>query len=357
MLTRRALTTAAIALPLAACAPGDAYAQAVSDTWRLVPPAPGFPVQALVHAATLAANGHNTQAWRFSASGARIRISPDLSRRTPVVDPDDHHLFVGLGCAAETLLQAAPVYGWRGEVESVTAADGVVLAFTPGPVGAGPMSAAIPLRASTRSVYDGRAVPAAQLSHLVQAAGDQVGLTLITDRPRLGQATDFILRGNAAQVRDPAFRRELEAWIRFSPSEALARRDGLFAASSGNPMVPRFIGERVFGLAFTEQGETDRIQRQMRSSAGLAVFTGPAARAEAWVEAGRAFTRFALAATAAGMKLAFLNQPVEDVATRGDFAGWLGLGAARPDLVVRFGYGPALPRSLRRPVARVLQAP
>jgi hypothetical protein len=27
-------------------------------------------------------------------------ILPDLSRRCPAVDPDDHHLFVSLGCAA-----------------------------------------------------------------------------------------------------------------------------------------------------------------------------------------------------------------------------------------------------------------
>ncbi|MGH1559991.1 hypothetical protein ACRAWD_24530 [Caulobacter segnis] len=38
-----------------------------------------------------------------SGSGPRaIEILPDLSRRTPVVDPDDHHLFVSLGCALET---------------------------------------------------------------------------------------------------------------------------------------------------------------------------------------------------------------------------------------------------------------
>jgi hypothetical protein len=36
------------------------------------------------------------------------------------------------------------------------------------------------------------------------------------------------------------------------------------------------------------------------------------------------------------------------------FAAALGIGTARPDLVVRFGRGPALPRSMRRPVTSVL---
>jgi hypothetical protein len=38
-----------------------------------------------------------------------IVILPDLSRRCLVVDPDDHHLYVSLGCAAENILQAAAV--------------------------------------------------------------------------------------------------------------------------------------------------------------------------------------------------------------------------------------------------------
>jgi hypothetical protein len=42
-------------------------------------------------------------------------------------------------------------------------------------------------------------------------------------------------------------------------------------------------------------------------------------------------------------------------AVREAFARWLGAPGARPDLVVRFGYAPPLPMSLRRPVAAVLE--
>jgi hypothetical protein len=62
--------------------------------------------RALVRFATLAANSHNTQPWMFSARGNEIAITPDFSRRCPAVDPDDHHLFVSLGCAAENLLSS-----------------------------------------------------------------------------------------------------------------------------------------------------------------------------------------------------------------------------------------------------------
>lgn len=60
------------------------------------------------------------------------------------------------------------------------------------------------------------------------------------------------------------------------------------------------------------------------------------------------------AATALGIRNAMLNQPVEVAAMRPRFAASMGIGSGRPDLVVRFGRGPALPRSLRRPVTAVL---
>ena len=80
------------------------------QTWRLGPLA-GFEgaalSQELVRYATLAPSSHNTQCWKFALEGKGITILPDLSRRTLAVDPDDHRLFVSLGCATENLVQAA----------------------------------------------------------------------------------------------------------------------------------------------------------------------------------------------------------------------------------------------------------
>lgn len=354
LLSRRAAGLGLAALPLTGCAAPSGYDQAVLDTWRLAPAGPGdLPVPALVHAACLAANSHNTQPWRFEAEGRRIAVRPDFARRTPVVDPDDHHLYVSIGCAAETMLQAAPGYGWSGEVDGV-GREGVALSFMPSEPRRTAAFEAIPRRASTRAEYDGRPVPPGVLLGLVAAAGPQVEAIVLQDSRRLEDATGFILEGNAAQVADRAFRRELKRWIRFSEPEAAATRDGLFAGASGNPALPRAIGEPLFELAFTESGEADKIRRQMNSSAGLVVFTAPSNDVAGWVEAGRAYTRFALAATAEGLKLAFLNQAVEHAPTRAEFARWLGAPDARPDLVIRFGYGPDMPRSLRRPARQVL---
>ena len=69
----------------------------------------------LVRYATLSANSHNTQPWKFHLAPNRIDILPDFSRRTPVVDPDDHHLFTTLGCATENLAIAAAARGLQSQ--------------------------------------------------------------------------------------------------------------------------------------------------------------------------------------------------------------------------------------------------
>lgn len=73
-----------------------------------------------------------------------------------------------------------------------------------------------------------------------------------------------------------------------------------------------------------------------------------------WIEAGRSYERLALQAAALNLRTAFINQPVEVPALRSQFAAFLGIGHRRPDLIVRIGRGPEMPRSLRRPVEQVL---
>jgi hypothetical protein len=86
------------------------------------------------------------------------------------------------------------------------------------------------------------------------------------------------------------------------------------------------------------------------------VFTGETATPADWFKVGRACQRFALKATALGLKLAFVNQPVEVAGLRPELASLIGLPGRRPDIVMRFGYGEALPMSPRRPVEAVMPA-
>ena len=346
---------------LAGCTPSDGeavYQSAVQQTWRFGPlqrdqgPALGTE---LVRYTTLAPSSHNTQCWKFALEKEAITILPDFSRRCPAVDPDDHNLYVSLGCAAENLIQAARAHGLRGEAEFDEARGAVRITLSTAAPAVTELFNAIPARQSTRAEYDGKPIASDDLKRLQAATlSDRVRLLLLTDRPALENVLDFVVQGNTAQMNDKAFVDELKAWIRFNGADAVRLGDGLFSKSSGNPEVPAWLGGLMFGFFFTPKAENEKYVRHLRSSAGVAVFAGAKEDKAHWVEVGRAYERFALQATVLGIRTAHVNMPVEVASLRPKFAEAVGLGRTRPDLVIRFGRGPTLPPSLRRPVQAVL---
>jgi hypothetical protein len=181
-----------------------------------------------------------------------------------------------------------------------------------------------------------------------------VDLVLITDRPRMDHIRDLVVAGNSAQMGDPAFIRELKSWLRFNPRQALRTGDGLYSATVGSPALPEWLGLRAFDLFDGAKSENDKYARQLKSSSGVAVFLGAREDREHWTLVGRACQRFALQATALGLKTAFVNQPVEVAAVRPELAALVGMGGRRPDIVMRFGHGPDMPFSARRPVESLL---
>lgn len=130
------------------------YEDAVRATWAPLRSEGGL--HEIVRYATLAANSHNTQPWRFTLTPRSVSIAPDVSRRCPVVDPDDHHVFVSLGCAAENLTHAALAMGLRPALRFEAGA--VTAEFESAAMERSPLLAAIPHRQSTRAPYDGQPV-------------------------------------------------------------------------------------------------------------------------------------------------------------------------------------------------------
>jgi hypothetical protein len=365
MITRRKFALAPGLLGATLSLPGcgqpsgaESYKAVAAQTWRQGP-LRGLEGAALsrelVRYATLAPSSHNTQCWQFKVAADTITILPDWSRRCPAVDPDDHHLFVSLGCATENLAQAALAHGLRAQARFDTVTDAVHIALEPVAAQSTATFAAIASRQCTRGDYDGVPLSATDLK-LLEAAGTAQGVRMVvlTERSAMERVLEQVLAANTAQMADRAFVQELKAWIRFNEAQALRTRDGLFSAASGSPTLPGWLGDLAFGWFFTPQGENEKYARQIRSSSGLAVFVGAVSDKAHWVEVGRCYQRFALQATALGIRNAMLNQPVEVAASRPAFAAVLGLPDQRPDLVVRFGRGTAMPQSLRRSVDAVL---
>lgn len=358
---RRSVVGAGLAAPsLSAAGYADnaqSVARAAARLRRPLDTSAEDPILELVRFATLAANSHNTQPWLFERSPTGIAILPDVARRCPAVDPDDHHVFATLGCAAENIAIAAPSLGRAAEVVFEAEAKRVNIVLTSGASSAHPLVDAIPRRQCTRSVFNGQLIPTEQLA-LLEAAGavEGVDMRIFTERAMIDRIRDTVIDANRAQMQDQAFIAELRAWIRFNERSALATRDGLFAACSGNATVPDWLAGALFPIVFTIESETKKYREQMASTPGVAVFTAASEDPSHWMRTGRAYQRFALQAAALGIKHAFINQPAEVPASRAPLADLLGMPGKRVDLLVRFGYAPDLPFSLRRPTEAVLRA-
>jgi hypothetical protein len=340
---------------MASVADYDRAAGLLRQPARIIPGCAPDPDE-LVRCAALAASSHNTQPWLFRVRAGEITITPDFSRRCPVVDPDDAHLYKSLGCAAENLVQAAAAQGLAAETAFDPAADAVKLRLEPaaGLPDTG-LFQAIFKRQCTRTPYDGSPLTRDELGALEQAGREGCAHTLLlTEKSRIEGVLDYVSRGNDSQLNDPAFRKELLHWIRFNPAEALRSGDGLSGRSNGQPALPRWIANRLMGLVLTARGQTGIDARNIRSSAAIAVIVAAGNERAAWIDAGRACQRLALRATALDLRSAFINQPLEVTALRPQLESWLGLNGMHALLMIRLGRAPLAPYSLRRPLEQVI---
>ncbi len=311
-------------------------------------------LQELVRYATLAANGHNTQPWTFSINDNAVDIYPDYTRWLPVVDPNDRELWISLGCALENLLIAARAVGYAAEVTYPGTNDFIRVDLTKDTVQASKLFDVIPVRQNTRSEYNGQPIKTNDVEQM-QRVGLEPGVTLhfVTQRNELEKVLEYVNQGNVNQYADKAFVDELIRWLRFNKREALASLDGLYSRSSGNPEVPRWLGQ-MFVSGTKPQQQADADAKKLRSSAGAVIIASQGDDKTTWVRTGQVYERVALTLTSLDIKSAFLNQPIEVTELRSQFQSAMGLGASLPQLLVRFGYTDAMPRSLRRPVEQVL---
>jgi nitroreductase len=288
-----------------------------------------------------------------------VRIHPDVGRHLPVVDPDDHALYISLGCALENLVVAAAASGLATKVHY--GPEFLQVELTPD--GSGDQRAladAIPKRQSNRRRYDGRDIPDEHLRRLL--AGNEFGgvdvVALRTSEPAIEPIITLVKEANRLQFEDKYFVNELIEWIRFSRKEAERTRDGLTAAALGFPSIPRWLGAWIMKRLIAPDAEAKKCEKAIRSSSLVFAFIARANDRKHWIDLGRSFERVALTATSLGIALALLNMPCEVLSVREKFAAHLGLAhGEQPLLLVRLGYARALPHAPRRLVEEVLQAP
>lgn len=214
---------------------------------------------------------------------------------------------------------------------------------------------AIPHRQCTRRPFDGRPVDLAARRALREMRHDPgVRIILVEDNGRREAIAEYLREGDRAQLGDPAFRKELLAWLRFNDAAALASGDGLSARVAGQPQLPDWLARALSGFVLSGRGQAARDVRHLRSSPLLAAIVSERDDPAGWVAAGRACQRFLLQATMFDLRSAFINQPVELRPLRAQLDRLLGLRGESVLLLLRLGYGRKAAYSLRRPLETVI---
>ncbi|SDX18374.1 hypothetical protein SAMN05444358_103286 [Ruegeria halocynthiae] len=262
--------------------------------------------EAIVAQAMLAPSAHNTQPARWRLNQGYIELYADLSRRLPVGDPNDRDLEVSCGAAVEGTVVAMAA---RGIGAKVTLSD------QPVETGLRPIARIAPKTTAEAKDAELAAEVSKRLTHRAGFVTSPKGafedweathMTLVEDRVEIEWLAKQIDIASARVMRSRAFRSELLHWMRLHQDDPNYHTDGLnrevLAMDATTARVaPTVLGGGLYdllsllGLGPHLSGEAAR----SRDAGAIALFHWPAN--ETMIEAGRAFYRSWLQATARGL--------------------------------------------------------
>ncbi len=297
--------------------------------------------QILQHAIK-APSGHNTQPWKFKINQDSVEVWPDFRQALPVVDPDHRELYISLGCAVTNVRLAASQFGYRDNVEFINQSDQVVIRIKlkKTRVEKNSLFEQIPLRQTNRQAYNGQQIDQPTIEKL-RDIPHQKGISSYyfkNQEPNFETIRQAISQGNNSQMKDPEFKQELLAWIRFNQKEVSRLQNGLTYKVMGAPSMPRFIGKTIVKsfLNAKKQNQTD--SEKIRSSSHFVVLTSEQNSVEQWIKLGITLENLLLKLSQLKIATAFHNQPCEIKELASSLQKTLPINGEYPQIILRLGY-------------------
>jgi hypothetical protein len=303
---------------------GPAY-----EPWKNWRGEPGEGALALVRAAILAANPHNTQPWLFRVAKSRIELYLDTKRNVGALDPFLREEHIGLGCALENLMLAARAGSYNATLNLLPGKLGPIpgepkpklvarIDLAPGKPGDSELYAAIPHRHTNRSAYiPQKPVPPQFIDALSRVAGDETDVRIFlfqaeADRRRIVQAS---ATANVALYSDPEIQRGTDPWFRLAWRSVQKFRDGLAIDNFGEAPVAAGFTKMLpaWVLQWASAREEKTGYADLMLSAPLIGMLAVRDRydQEQCLRAGRIWQRAHLLATARGLAGRPCNEAVE----------------------------------------------
>jgi nitroreductase len=327
----------------------------------------------LVKAAILAPSMHNTQPWQFRFRQRTVEVHRDPARQLGAEDPDGRMTMIGVGAAIFNIRVAAASLGHKvttrlsphpeqgtlaaevtiepatSEAATSEAATGEAATGDPSDVEQDPadLFPYLSRRHTNRWPFSDRAIPGEVRDQLAEAAEREgARLEWVEDEKRVRLLLGLARDAEVAEADDPRRWVERQRWVGGDrdrdgvPSSALGPRPAEPSAARDLAVDPRdqlrssahFEGRPAIAVLWTERDDP-----------------------QTWLLAGQALQRVLVAGTAHGLAASLVNEPIEH-AELGRLAHDPGEGWIEPQVVIRFGYGPEVASTPRRPIEEFVLA-
>lgn len=324
----------------------------------------------LVECARWSPSPHNVQPWRVRiVSPSEVELLYEPRRLLPDTDPTSAFTFAGFGMFIECLDVAAGARGLSVEARFVTdrldskAAGPTLLAklrLVPATRSPRFDPALVLQRRTSRRAYDGGPVPPRVLEACKALAAEEGNTLHWSEDPGL---VDWMLRLNRdtlfLDMADDKARNEVGSWLRFSPRQARATKDGLWARCLGFPgtLLRTFFRHRGLFEMPGLRGPLRRLYlRSTRGTRTVAWLAGPFATRDEAVATGRMLQRIWLLLTREGLFLHPFGSIITNAEANARLQARIATDPAEGTLwlAVRIGHSRLPPRSLRLDAQEIL---
>ncbi|MBC7918982.1 MAG: nitroreductase family protein [Rhodoferax sp.] len=324
--------------------------------------------------AILAPHSHNLQSWVADLrTPGEITLRCDPTRLLPETDPFNRQIVMSHGTFIELLDMAAKEQGLRADItlfpEGAFGADKIdarpvarIRLVPDASVQKDPLFAQVLLRHTNRKAYDlARPVPPtsrAALAATVKSAPIRVGQVGPEDSAAMAQHRRVAKEAWRIELVTPRTVMESFHVLRVGASEIAQHRDGISLTS---PMVVALerlgLFDRTKAPAPDSSATTGQIKdfnANLDATPGFVWMVTPDNSRVTQIEAGRAWARVQLAATAQGLAMQPLSQALQEYAEQKQMYADIHklAGATRPGETVqmwaRVGYAPAVEPAPRR---------
>lgn len=289
------------------------------------------PMRRALSYAILAPNPHNRQPWivRF-ISDTEILLLCDLDRLLPTTDPFSRQIIIGLGCFLELFKIAATDQGYRADIdyfpngESDSALDQRPIAklslVHQATLARDPLFAHVLKRRTNRNPYDtSRPIPNEALQNINEEAGKTVIMGSSNEGRQLQDLRELTRDAMMVEFSTPQAHQESVDLMRIGRSEIEANPDGISLSGAlleGLSLAGILSRESLAdpsSMSYTIG--IDMFKQAAMSSMEFVWINTDGNDRRDQIEAGRAYMRVALAATAEGLSMQPMSQALQEYAT------------------------------------------